>query len=454
MKKNTKKCEKICLVNLGCHKNQVDSEIIIGVLDDAGYQFISDPEDADIIIVNTCGFLQAAREESVEMLLLMNSYRKKGRLKKLVVAGCMADKDRHYLTREVRQIDQFISPFHLDRAAFVLQESHPVEAPVSSGLVQFPKAMRWITTPPSYGYLKISDGCNNQCAYCRIPFLRGSFQSKPPDDVILESAEIIDSGRREIVIISQDTTAYGTDNPLYGDFTGLLSQIVKIPGLRWLRLMYLHPAGISDTLLQFIADHPVICRYLDIPLQHTDPEVLKRMNRRIPGTHGSKTDRIYSFLEHIRKSIRGVAIRTTLMTGYPGETEKAFRNMLELVDSGAFDHLGVFSWSPEPDTAAFAYRQDAVDRYTAEERAAMLLSAQAEIVEARSQERLGSECLIVIDGPDETVPGYVLGRTEFQAPEVDGWVRVRGNYSAGSWLQVRLTGVDMYDYQAVVPEKN
>jgi ribosomal protein S12 methylthiotransferase len=442
----------ICLVNLGCHKNQVDSEIMCGVLDDAGYEFTSQPDRADIIIINTCGFLKAARDESVEMVRCMSSYRKKGCLKKLVIAGCMADEDRHYLIKHVPQIDQFVSPFVLDRVAELIQMDQKVQPPVSSNTFTFPVGMRWVTTPRSYGFVKISDGCDNCCAYCRIPRLRGPFKSKSPDDILAETRELIDSGRHEIVVISQDTTSYGKDVPEYGDLTSLLSRMVTLPGLKWLRLMYLFPAGITESLLDFVADHPVVCRYLDIPLQHTEPAVLKRMNRRLLDDSGNKKEYVYNYLQAIRRRIPGVAIRSTLMTGYPGETESAFYNMMDMVDRGAFDHLGVFPWSPEPDTPAFSGRFEAVDSDVAEERAAMLLAAQAAVVESRNRDHLGHEFLVVIDGPDATVPGHVLSRTEFQAPEVDGWVRVPGEFSPGTWLNVRLTGVEMYDYEAEVLE--
>lgn len=446
-----KKNQTVCLVNLGCHKNQVDAELILGELDEAGYDISPDPSGADIIIVNTCSFLNAAREESVESIREVLEYKKTGRLKQLVVAGCMADRDRKYLIPVMNGIDQFLSPFQIGDTIQILQPDQPLQPPVlPGGCCHQPTGIRLMTTPRSFGFLKIADGCDNRCAYCRIPFLRGAFRSRSPEDIIQETMELIDSGRQEIVMISQDSTSYGKDNPQYGNLRELLQKLVRLADLKWLRLMYLYPSGLDEDLLRFIADNPVICRYLDIPLQHVDPRILKKMNRRIPGLPGQVSPVTGDFLEKIRNLVPGITIRSTLMTGYPGEDEKAFREMLSLVAAGAFDHLGVFSWSCEPDTAAMRYRADAVDRQVAEERAAVLMQAQAEVVDVRNRSRLNRIYDVVIDGLDEDEKEYVIGRTEFQAPEVDGWIRLRGNYEPGSWLKVRIIGADLYDFNGVV----
>jgi ribosomal protein S12 methylthiotransferase len=448
-----KKNQTVCLVNLGCHKNQVDAELILGELDNAGYSINSNPDRADIIIVNTCSFLNAAREESVDVIREMLEYKKTGRLKQLVVAGCMADRDRLYLMPVKNGIDQFLSPFQIGKTTQILQPDQPVQPPVSpGGRCRRQAGIRLMTTPRSFGFLKIADGCDNRCAYCRIPYLRGAFRSRPPEDIIRETMGLIESGRREIVMISQDSTSYGKDNPQYGNLQELLQKLVRLAGLKWLRLMYLYPSGLDEDFLRFVADNPFICRYLDIPLQHTNPRILKKMNRRIPGLPGQASPATGDFLDRIRSLVPGITIRSTLMTGYPGEDEKVFREMLSLVEAGAFDHLGVFSWSCEPDTVAMRYRADAVDRDIAEERTAMLMQAQAEVVDARSRSRLNRICEVVVDGPDEDDEGSVIGRTEFQAPEVDGWVRLRGNYESGSWLQVRLIEAELYDFNGIIDD--
>lgn len=448
-----KKSDKtVCLIGLGCPKNQVDAEMILGELDSAGFEISIDPEQADTIIVNTCSFLKAARLESLEIIEQMLDLKKAGFIKQVVVSGCMADYDRRYLGAIGEEIDQFLSPFHIDQTLQILTGSNPVQMPMKPGKHYRPEGSRLVTTPRSYGYLKIADGCDNHCAFCRIPYLRGSFRSREPEDVIFEAQGLVESGRREIVVISQDNLSYGKDNLKIGDLCDLLKNLVRIKDLKWLRLMYLYPAGITEALLRFVADNPVICRYLDLPLQHVDAHVLKGMNRRVPLLPGQVSMDLGEFLETIRKWIPGITIRATLMTGYPGENKKSFEKMLNLVAEGAFDHLGVFTWSCEPNTKAAKLQSEAVERQEAEERAAQLMEVQADVVVKRNRERLNKVYDVVIDGPDDE-EGYMLGRLEFQAPEVDGWVRLQGDYEPGTWLKACLNNVDIYDFKGIVVDK-
>lgn len=421
---------------------------MLGLLDDAGYRMVSEPKTADIILVNTCGFLGVAREESLEMLRDMAEYRRTGCLKRLVVTGCMADRDRQWLQHRVDGIDQFVSSFQLDRLIELIQPEIPIPEPLPSRSFQWSRTPRWVSTPLSYGFVKISDGCDNCCAYCRIPFLRGPFRSKPADDVLLETVEMVESGRKEIVVISQDTTSYGKDGKSEGGFLSLIERMAGVPGLRRLRLMYLYPSRIDERFLEMMMAHPAICRYLDIPLQHTDPAILMAMNRAVPGWMAGGTDPVLRFIENVRKNVPGIAIRTTLMTGFPGEDEASFQSMLDVVENGAFDHLGVFVWSPEPDTPAAGIRSGLVEHGIAEDRASKLMVAQAEVVEDRNRSRLGETVMVVVDGPDTDCEGYVTGRTEFQAPEVDGIVRIGRDLPAGSWGWVRLNSRDMCDFEA------
>ena len=447
LSRGRRKRQTACLVNLGCHKNQVDAEIMMGVLDDRGYRLVIDPAEAELIIVNTCGFLAAAREESLQTIREMAGFRRGGRLQCLVVAGCMADRDRQWLLDRVDGIDRFASSFQLDRLDQVIRGEEPFQTPLSYQDFQWARTARWVSTPRSFGFVKISDGCDNRCAYCRIPFLRGPFRSKPPDDIILELEELVASGRKEAVIISQDSTSYGKDLELPGGFHGLMKRMASVPGLKRLRLMYLYPSRVDEALLDIIGGHPVICRYLDMPLQHTDPKILQAMNRHVPEWMTRGTDPVLKFLERIRKAVPGITIRTTLMTGFPGETDGSFRSMRDVVESGAFDHLGVFAWSPEPDTGAYGATRGCVERTVAEDRASQLMTVQAEVAETRNRALLGSSLEVVVDGPDEDEEGYVVGRTEFQAPEVDGWVRMKADLPAGEWGYVRLDHVDLHDFE-------
>ncbi len=442
----------VCLIGLGCPKNQVDAEMILGELDSAGFDISIDPEQADTIIVNTCSFLKAARLESLEIIEQMLELKKAGFVKQVIVSGCMADYDRRYLGSIEDKIDQFLSPFQIDQTLQILTGNRLVQMPMKPGKQYRPEGSRLVTTPRSYGYLKIADGCDNHCAFCRIPYLRGSFRSREPEDIIHEVQGLVESGRHEIVVISQDSTSYGQDNPQSGDLCDLLVELTRLQDLKWLRLMYLYPAGITEKLLGLIADSPVICRYLDIPLQHVDFGVLKDMNRRIPVLPGQLSLDMEGFLKVIRRRVPGVTIRSTLMTGYPGENEKSFEKMLNLVAEGAFDHLGVFTWSCEPNTKAAKFQTEAVERQEAEERAAQLMEVQADIVVKRNRERLNKVYDVVIDGPDDE-EGCVLGRLEFQAPEVDGYVRLHGDYAPGTWLKVRLSEFDLYDFEGMVVDK-
>ncbi|MCD4655676.1 30S ribosomal protein S12 methylthiotransferase RimO [bacterium] len=436
----------VCFANLGCHKNQVDAENILGSLDDAGFVITDNPSQADIIIVNTCGFLRAARQESAELLMEMSAYRRKGQLKRLVVAGCMADRDREWLLDVVPEIDQFVSSFQLDSIPELIVAEQSETPALQAGNFQWSESPRWITTPLSYGFLKISDGCDNVCNYCRIPYLRGPFRSKPRKDIIEEAVEILETGRREIVLISQDNTSYGKDDRKNGDFTDLIAEISCLDGLKRLRLMYMYPSRIDRELLKLMADRNNICKYLDIPLQHVNPEVLRDMNRKLPGFKNEPPLDAQTFFNEIRMLVPGITIRTTLMTGFHAETDRAFREMEEFVESGNIDHLGVFSWSPEPDTPAWKFSED-LDIEIAEERAADLLEVQAMIVEERNRELLGRVLEIVIDEVDDEFDEILsIGRMESQAPEIDGHVSIQGKFEPGSYLNVHLDGLDVFDF--------
>ncbi|MBN1295367.1 30S ribosomal protein S12 methylthiotransferase RimO [bacterium] len=450
---------RVFLVNLGCHKNQVDAEVILGALDEAGFPVVGEPDTAEVIIVNTCGFLRAAREESVDALREMAAFRIQGALRRLVVTGCMADRDRKYLSDRIPGIDLFLSPFQLDRIPEALLSVQSSPPPLFSTDFRWPDAPRWLSTPRSFGFVKIADGCDNRCAYCRIPVLRGPFRSKPLQDVIQECEEVIATGRREIVLLAQDTTRYGADDGGKGCFTELVEAISRLDGLKWLRLMYLYPSHIELPLLDVMSASNTICRYLDIPLQHVHPRIVTAMNRSMPGWVDAAEDRAGSaadFIAAIRRRVPGITIRTTLMTGFPGETEAEFEAMAAFIEAGHIDHLGIFPWSPEPDTVA-ARLPGRVDPVIAEEWAERLMMLQADIVSERNRRRLGEIVEVVIDGAaDDGLEGEggsvtrVSGRMAGQAPEVDGEVRISGAYADGTWLRVRLIDCDVYDFEGEV----
>lgn len=438
----------VCLVNLGCHKNQVDAEVILGALDDAGFPVAADPSAAEIIIINTCGFLDAARRESIEMLAEMSRYRRDGVLRKLVVAGCMADRDRRWFEAHDFAPDLYVSSYDLDRIPERIlfpEKSLPAKTPED---FIWPQSPRWVSTPRSYGFIKIADGCDNRCAYCRIPYLRGGFRSKARADIIAEAEELLETGRREIVLLSQDTTSYGSDRAGNGNFTNLVDELSQLAGLKWLRLMYLYPSRIPRRLLELMDSRETICRYLDIPLQHTHPEILKRMQRQRPGFAGERPMTAPEFIKAIRRAVPDVTIRTTLMTGFPGETDEIFDEMQAFVADGHVDHLGVFTWSPEPDTPAWQWA-DRADGAIAEARAAQLMETQADIVETGNRRLLGRVREIVVDSVERVDTAIMAeGRLMSQAPEVDGVVRIPGRWVPGQWLDVRLTGCSLYDFEA------
>ena len=441
--------KSFCFVNLGCHKNQVDAEVILGSLDDSGFNLLDQPESADFILVNTCGFIEPARNESIEMLREMDSRRSSG--SKLVVTGCMADRDRDLLAKHVPAIDLFLSSFRLDDIPGLLLDDAQLQVPQKASDFYWAESPRWLSTPESYAYVKISDGCDNCCTYCRIPYLRGPFRSRPKSIIMDEVQDIIETGRHEIVLISQDSTSWGKDFTDEGSLASLVRAISDLDGVRRLRVMYGYPAGLDRELLELMAERDNICSYLDIPFQHTHPEILRAMNRRMPGFAGEPVMGATEFVQEIRRMVPDITLRTTLMTGFPGETADRFEDMLEFVESGNVDHLGVFAWTCEPNTPAVQMERD-VDLRLAEERASMLTMLQSEQVEERNQELIGQVHEVVIDGALEWDNGdghpVVMGRLESQAPEIDGHVQVSGLYGSGEYLEVRLTDVDVYDFTA------
>lgn len=444
------KLPTVALISLGCPKNLVDSEIILGIFSDNLYSITTRWEEADIVVVNTCAFLASARKEAMEVI--KNTIRwKKRSLGKLIIAGCLVqyygdkapeifpDADILLGVGEYGKLPGILEELHSsvqERTRF-LANTHP-RFPFHS---DFP---RRVSTPGHYAYLRISDGCNNRCTYCLIPELRGCYQERPSDRVISEARQLVDDGVREIILIAQDTTFYGRDQGENGDFSTLIKALNNIRGLDWIRIMYTHPGHIDMRLLQTIAECDKVCPYLDIPLQHINDSILAGMGRKI------KRREIENILRKARELIEGVSIRTTLMVGFPGEGEKEFSELVDFVKDQKFEHLGVFSYSAEDRTRAYRSRVE-IDPVTSARRRNELMEIQQKVSAERLKKLRGETFDILIDGPyPEAEPSLMVGRAPFQAPEVDGLVVVEGeNLKPGRVVKVKITDSSEYDLYGV-----
>ena len=425
------------MVSLGCAKNRVDSEVILGTLKEAGYEIVSDPAEAEIIFVNTCGFIEPAKEESIEAIFEMAKYKETGRLKKLFVTGCLAQRYIDDLYREMPEVDGFMGVADYTRLLEMMQEAEAGGRPryVCDG-ERFFHAERVLTTPAYSAYVKISDGCDNRCSYCAIPLIRGPYHSRPFDSIVEECRELAARGVTEITLIAQDTSRYGND------FTGgklLLPELLKavgaIEGVHWVRVLYCYPDTTDDRLLDAIATLPKVAPYVDLPLQHIDGPLLKRMNRR--GSPEWIKSRISACKE------RGLTTRTTMIVGFPGETEEAFHELLQFVKEARFDRLGAFTYSPEEGTPG-AEMPDQVDEEVKQRRLDELMTLQQGISLEENTARVGEICEVLCEGAEE---GMYVGRSIREAPESDGVIRFTAarEVAPGEYLNVKITKADAYD---------
>ena len=432
---------KIGMVSLGCPKNQVDAEIMLAKLEDAGFLLADDPYDADLVIVNTCGFIEDAKREAIDSILEMAELKKDGALKSLVVTGCLAQRYQQEVLDEIPEIDALIGIGANNDIVKVCEDALEGAAQPS-----FPprenmplEGRRILTTPAHWAYLKIADGCSNCCTYCAIPGIRGAFRSREMDSIVEEARELADSGVKELILIAQDTTRYGED--LYGSLMlpTLLDRLCEIEGIEWLRLLYCYPDRITDELLDTMARQPKVLHYLDIPLQHCDAQILKRMNR--TGSRESLT----ALIAKIRERIPDIVLRTTVMTGFPGEDEAAFTSLAEFVKEIRFDRLGCFAYSQEEGTVA-AGLPDQVDEEIKKHRAELILQDQYDIVEANNRARIGKTYRAVVEDYDAYTDSYT-GRTWMDAPEIDGTVRFTCGYALddGDFIDVEIFDVSDYD---------
>lgn len=436
------------LISLGCAKNLVDGEVMLGILKEKGWT-LSDGEEAEVVIINTCGFIREAKEEAIEAILAMAAAKKEGKFRTLIVTGCLPQRYGKELLEEIPEVDFFLGTGEFQRIGDLLEGPRlPARQYVGRPHYLYDhRTPRISTSPPGMLYVKVSEGCSNFCSYCAIPLIRGNVRSRAMASVVQEVKGAVSRGVKEINLLAQDLTAYGRDRGRGTDLVHLLKGLVKVKGLRWIRLLYLHPARLTQELLAFIRKEEKICRYLDLPLQHVDPEVLQAMNR--PPLEGEGRE----ILRWVRKEIPGISLRTSLMVGFPGETEKKFRTLLEFVREAEFDHLGVFRYSKEEGTPAASLKGQVPERIK-EERFHRIMSLQEEISRRKQESRIGSRLLVLVGRPGSS-PGFPWeGRTQGQAPEVDGMVLLKRGSGApprpGDMVEALVTGATAYDLKGEI----
>jgi ribosomal protein S12 methylthiotransferase len=442
---------KLGLVSLGCPKNLVDGEVMLGLARDAGHEITSDVDAAEVLVVNTCAFIDVAREESVNAILEMAQKKRGGACTRLVVTGCLAERYRDELKKEIPEIDVVLGTGEVPGIVGAVNGAPlPLtfhrRSPEPTYLYDA-STPRLLTTPKHYAYVKVAEGCDYTCAFCIIPTLRGQYRSRDEDSIVREAERLAAAGVRELLLISQDTTFFGNDRGERGALARLLRRLNAIESLRWIRLLYLYPTTIGDDVLDAMAACEKVCKYIDLPLQHASADVLRRMRR--PGNREAY-DRL---LARIRTKVPGVTLRTTFIVGFPGETEADFQALCDFVRDTAFDHVGVFTYSHEEGTRAFAWADDVpADVKTARRDALMRL--QQEIVARRQEARLGEEIPVMIDGPSPESPLVLTGRLEGQAPDIDAIVYLSdcdpSTLAPGHVVRARVTGASGYDLVASV----
>ena len=432
----------ILFISLGCDKNLADSETMLGMLASRGYQIVDEEEKADVIIVNTCCFIHDAMEESIETILQMAEYKKSGSLKALIVTGCMAERYREEITKEIPEVDAVLGTASYGHILDAVDEalkghSYLIMEPLDT--LPIIETHRLVTTGGHYAYLKIAEGCDKHCTYCIIPKLRGNFRSVPMDHLIKEAEQLAADGVKELILVAQETTLYGKD--LYGEkkLPELLHKLCQISGIRWIRILYCYPEEITEELIQTMKEEPKICHYLDLPIQHASDGILKRMGRR------TSKEELVHIISRLREEIPDITLRTTLITGFPGETQEQHEELMDFVDEMEFDRLGVFTYSPEEGTPA-ASMPDQIEESIKEDRRAELMELQQEIAFEQAENMIGKEVLVMIEGKVADENAYV-GRTYKDAPNVDGliFVNTDAELMSGDFAKVKVTGACEYD---------
>lgn len=433
---------KILFISLGCDKNLVDTEVMLGLLASRGYEMTDDEAQADVIVINTCCFIHDAKEESIQNILEMAEYKKQGKIKALIVTGCLAQRYRQEIIDEIPEVDEVLGTTAydkiLDAVDAALEGKHSVMLSDLDAL-PLPDTKRLVTTGGHFAYLKIAEGCDKHCTYCIIPKIRGNFRSVPMERLLKEAQELADQGVKELILVAQETTLYGKD--LYGEKSLhiLLKNLCKISGIRWIRILYCYPEEITDELIQVMKEEPKICHYLDLPIQHANDTILGRMGRR------TSKQELVDIIRKLRSEIPDICLRTTLITGFPGETEEQHKELMGFVDEIEFDRLGVFTYSPEEDTPA-AEMPEQIDEEVKLDRQAELMELQQEIAFDNAQDMVGREVLVMIEGKVADENAYV-GRTYRDAPNVDGLIFINTDEEllSGDFARVKVTGAIDYD---------
>ena len=452
---------KVGLISLGCPKNLVDSEVMLGLAKDAGHELTQDASTADVLVVNTCAFIDSAKQESIDTILEMAQHKTNGACKKLIVTGCMAERYRDELKKEIPEIDAVLGTGEIPQIVEAVQGAGcsvhgaaplnfftarpPAPGPQLPTYLYDADTPRFLATPKHYAYVKIAEGCDYTCAFCIIPKLRGNYRSRPADSIVREARALAARGVKELLLISQDTTFYGIDRGERGALGRLLRELNGVDGLEWIRLLYLYPTTIDEEMLRAMAECEKVCRYIDLPLQHASNAVLKRMKR--PGTRKSYD----TLLDRIRARVPGVALRTTFIVGFPGETDADVAELESFVSDHAFDHVGVFTYSHEDGTSAFAMDDDVPAR-DKQARRRRVMSLQKRLVAKRQRARIGERLRAVVDGPSSDHQLVLRARLASQAPDIDASVVLTecdpSAFHAGDFVDVELVGARDYDFIA------
>ena len=433
---------KILFISLGGDQNLVDTEVMLGMLASRGYEMTNDEQEADIIVINTCCFIHDAKEESIQNILEMAEYKKNGSAKALIVTGCMAERYRQEILDEIPEVDEVLGTTAYDRILDAVDAALAGQHEVMTAdldALPLPETKRLVTTGGHFAYLKIAEGCDKHCTYCIIPKIRGNFRSVPMERLLKEAQDLAEQGVKELILVAQETTLYGKD--LYGEksLPKLLRELCKISGIRWIRILYCYPEEITDELIQVMKEEPKICHYLDLPIQHANDTILKRMGRR------TSKQELIDIVQKLRKEIPDICLRTTLITGFPGETQEQHEEVMEFIDTLEFDRLGAFTYSPEEDTPAATF-EDQIDEEVKEDRQADIMELQQEIAFDKAEDMIGREVLVMIEGKVADENAYV-GRTYRDAPNVDGliFINTEEELMSGDFAMVHVTGALEYD---------
>lgn len=432
---------RVGMVSLGCPKNQVDAEMMLERLKHKGYKLVADTGNCDVVVINTCGFIQSAKEEAIENIIEFINLKNEGKIKAIIVTGCLAERYREEILTEMPEVDAVVGLGSNEKICDVIQSAlagkkvqrygEKEALPLCGGRV--------ISTLPYYAYLKIAEGCDNCCTYCAIPSIRGRFRSKPMEEVLKEAQWLADEGVKELILVAQDTTRYGED--LYGKYSlaKLLRELCKIDGFRWIRILYCYPDKITDELIDVIAEEEKVAKYIDLPLQHCNDDILQKMNRPMD------KKATVALIQKLRERIPGLTLRTTLIAGFPTETQEQFVELVEFVKEMKFDRLGCFAYSEEEGTAA-AEMSPQVDEKIRERRAEIIMEEQMTIMERANEKMIGKVVTVVLEGADKLADCY-FGRSEADAPDIDGKVFFTSGqkHTMGDFIQVRIDEVCDYD---------